>query len=332
VAAAIVLWFAGAVVLAVAAPADGWIAVILVVLGLIVVSMLQAHRQQRLVIRELRALAQRSATARATDEILDRLKLSALALGRLSEDVFHSVATAREAVARESADTYRRLAALHNLYAMLSVQARVPVTTDEAGSPEVWLMLVDLMRAERPRLVVACGSGASTLWCALAVQRFGLDTRIVALDDDAERASETRRLVAEHGVAEHVDVRYAPLEAADIDGHEVPWYARRAWADLDDIGLFVVVGCPPGTGAGRRAALALLGEQLAGGGAIVVDGPFALEEHLLTDSHFSVRASASPPDASSERGPMVLRREVGSAPSTPLPTPRRPPSAATFGA
>ena len=72
---------------------------------------------------------------------------------------------------------------------MLPASDVLPSTRGWAASPDLLLVLVDLMITERPSLVVECGSGASTLWLALAMRRFKIDGRIVALDHDPVSAA-----------------------------------------------------------------------------------------------------------------------------------------------
>jgi len=134
------------------------------------------------------------------------------------------------------------------------------------------LVLVDLVITERPSLVVECGSGASTLWLALAMRRFGVDGRIIALDHDPVFAGKTRDFLARHDVRELAEVRDAPLESFSLDGESYSWYARRAWEDLTGIDLLFVDGPPAATGhQARYPALPLLSGALSPAVTVVLD-------------------------------------------------------------
>jgi predicted O-methyltransferase YrrM len=125
---------------------------------------------------------------------------------------------------------------------------------------------------QRPSLVVECGSGASTLWLALALRRFGIDGRIVALDHDPVFAGKTRDFLARHGVSDLAEVRDAPLEDFSLADGTYSWYARRAWEDLTGIDLLFVDGPPAATGSkARYPALPLLREALNPAAAVVLD-------------------------------------------------------------
>ena len=84
-------------------------------------------------------------------------------------------------IEKEIKQTFRQLEALQNLSAVLPASDVLPATRGWAASPDLLVVLVNLVITERPSLVVECGSGASTLWLALAMRRFGIDGRIIAL-------------------------------------------------------------------------------------------------------------------------------------------------------
>ena len=175
-------------------------------------------------------------------------------------------------ISEESKRTFRQLEALQNLSAVLPANDVLPATRGWAASPDLLAVLVDLVIAERPSLVVECGSGASTLWLALAMRRFEIDGRIIALDHDPVFGGKTRDLLARHDVRDLAEVRDAPLESFSLDGETYPWYARRAWEDLTGIDLLFVDGPPAATGhQARYPALPLLSGSLSPVATAVLD-------------------------------------------------------------
>ena len=175
-------------------------------------------------------------------------------------------------IKKEIKQTFRQLEALQNLNAVLPANDVLPATRGWAASPDLLAVLVDLVVAERPSLVVECGSGASTLWLALAMRRFGIDGRIVALDHDPVFGGKTRDLLARHDVGDLAEVRDAPLESFSLDGETYSWYARRAWQDLTGIDLLFVDGPPATTGhLARYPALPLLSGSLSPVATAVLD-------------------------------------------------------------
>ena len=199
-------------------------------------------------------------------------------IGNLAGESVRTLNTVRRVEAdaneikREIRQTFRQLEALQNLNTLLPANDVLPATRGWAASPDLLVVLVDLVISERPSLVLECGSGASTLWLALAMRRFGIGGRIVALDHDPVFGGKTRDLLARHDVRDLAEVRDAPLESFGLDGETYSWYARRAWEDLTGIDLLFVDGPPATTGhQARYPALPLLSGSLSPAATVVLD-------------------------------------------------------------
>ena len=178
----------------------------------------------------------------------------------------------RAAIEKEIRQTFRQLEALQNLSAVLPAADLLPATRGWAASPDLLAVLVDLVITQRPALVVECGSGASTVWLALAMRRFAISGQVIALDHDPAYGAATRGLLARHQLGGLAEVRDAPLEPFRLDGQPCAWYARAAWEDLAGIDLLFVDGPPAATGhQARYPALPLLSAALSPAATIVVD-------------------------------------------------------------
>ncbi len=189
-----------------------------------------------------------------------------------SQRTFDTLRQVRADTGKDLRQTFRQLEALQNLNAVLPVSDVLPATRGWAASPDLLMVLVDAVITARPSLVVECGSGASTLWMALAMRRFGIDGRIIALDHDPVFGGNTREFLARHNVGDLAEVRDAPLESFSLDGQTYSWYARQAWDDLTGIDLLFVDGPPAATGhQARYPALPLLSGSLSPGATVVLD-------------------------------------------------------------
>ena len=248
VAALVAAWLAGALGLGLATGAGAVPTVALMTLGLLLGGLL-------LLIRHSLELAGRIGN-----------------LAGESQRTFSTLRQVRADTQKEIKQTFRQLEALQNLSAVLPPSDVLPATRGWAASPDLLMVLVDLVITERPSLVVECGSGASTLWLALAMRRFGIGGRIIALDHDPVFGAKTRDFLARHGVSDLGEVRDAPLESFTLDGEAYSWYARRAWEDLAGIDLLFVDGPPAATGhQARYPALPLLSGSLSPAATAVLD-------------------------------------------------------------
>jgi len=252
VAVLVVAWLAGALGLGLATGAGAVPTAALMALGLLLGGVL-------LLIRHNLELASRIGNLSGKSELT-------------LETVRRLGARVEREVKNEIKLTFRQLEALQNLTAVLPPNDVLPATRGWAASPDLLMVLVDLVVSERPSLVVECGSGASTLWLALAMRRFGVDGRIVALDHDPVFGATTRDLLARHDVSDLAEVRDAPLESFSLDGETYSWYARQAWEDLKGIDLLFVDGPPATTGhQARYPALPLLSGLLSPAATAVLD-------------------------------------------------------------
>jgi predicted O-methyltransferase YrrM len=248
VAVLVAAWLAGALGLGLATGAGAVPTVALMALGLVLGCLL-------LVMRHSLVLAGRIAN-----------------LDRDNKRTFDTLRQVRADTQKEIKQTFRQLEALQNLNNVLPPADLLPATRGWAASPDLLMVLVDLVITERPSLVVECGSGASTLWIALAMRRFEIDGRIVSLEHDPVFGAKTRELLARHKVLDLVEIRDAPLEPCTVDGEDYSWYATRAWQDLKAIDLLFVDGPPAATGhQARYPALPMLSESLSPVATIVLD-------------------------------------------------------------
>jgi predicted O-methyltransferase YrrM len=285
VAALVVAWLAGALTLGLATGAGAVATVGLMALGVLLgVLALQLRHSLELATR------------------IDNLYTG-------STRTLSAVKGVRTGVRQEVQQAYRQLEALQNLSTMVPTREVLPATRGWAASPDLLMVLVDLLITRRPSLIVECGSGSSTLWLALAMRRFGIDGRIIALDHEPVYGGKTRDFLARHGVSDLAEVRDAPLESYTLGDETYSWYARKAWEELEGIDLLFIDGPPAVTGPkARYPALPLLGDSLSPSAAIVAD------DLVVPDMQETVRRWLDAhPDFTSEILPLekqaaVLRR------------------------
>jgi hypothetical protein len=142
-----------------------------------------------------------------------------------------------------------------------------------AADPLLMQYAVELLLELRPRLVVECGSGSSTIILARCLRRLGTG-RLVSLEHDPVHARRTLAQLHLHGLEDVVTVVAAPLgERRAADGRTFRWYASGYEPGLDEPVQVLVVDGPPGTGGprARYPALPLLGPHLAPGCVILHD-------------------------------------------------------------
>lgn len=178
---------------------------------------------------------------------------------------------ARRSMLWLKSDIVRELEALHQLRTMLDVVEATPVLDGWAMDPLAVLGLVQLVMERKPARIVELGSGASTLWLALALRKLG-QGHLVSFDHLEAFGNRTRRQLALHGVAAQAEVRVVKLVPVDHEGHALPWYDLGDGQGLEAIDLLIVDGPPGSVGPGARfPAMPAFASRLSDGARIVVD-------------------------------------------------------------
>lgn len=171
--------------------------------------------------------------------------------------------------------------ALHVLVPLAG--APMPLTSYSA-LPRTVVELVQLVR-ELPRegLVVELGSGASTVWMALAAKQSNRGIRIISLEHSEDWAEQARRSIRANRVEEHVELRVADLQ--ERASHQGPWYDVASIQDISDVAVLFIDG-PPGSGSkeARMPSLEFFASRMAPNCVVVVDDTDRADEKKLADA------------------------------------------------
>jgi hypothetical protein len=164
---------------------------------------------------------------------------------------------------KSSMVAYRQTEAFSQLTNLLDFKAAIPATRSWAASPDLLLTISEIVKKNKPGLVVELGSGISTLVAAKSGAR-----KIVSIDNSDVWGAKTVALLKEHKVR-GVDVRIAPLRPY-ANGSE--WYDLDAIKDLKKIDLLIVDG-PPGSKnpEARYPALQQFKDRLSAAVIVVID-------------------------------------------------------------
>lgn len=210
---------------------------------------------------------------------------------------------------------YQQVEALLGLYQNLSPTRALPPLRGWAASPDLLLVLNELVSQKGRTRVLECGSGASTLVLAYSLRARGVG-RVVSLEHDAEYQAQTTELLRSHGLEDWAEVRHAPLVPTEIDGEEWLWYDLSVLPE-GPFDLLFVDG-PPGTTQTRARfpALPVLEDRLTDDVTIVLDDAARRDERGVVQQwnrEFSGFRRTMLPH---EKGTCILERvSRGAAPS-----------------
>lgn len=170
---------------------------------------------------------------------------------------------------RETEALFAQMQALLALERKLGLAEALPPMRGWAGSPDFLLKVAEEALARKPRRVMECSSGISTLVVARCLQINGAG-HVYSLEHDPEFAGKTRKLLDRYGLANWATVLDAPLQTKHTD---TPWYAEEAIPrDLTPIEMLIVDGPPASTAAlARFPALPRLMPRMADRFVVFVD-------------------------------------------------------------
>jgi predicted O-methyltransferase YrrM len=173
-----------------------------------------------------------------------------------------------EATQREAKTQFSQVQSLLALERLLALPQPLPPMRGWAGSPDFLLALANEIRAARPRVIVECSSGVSTVVAARCLQQLGAG-HVWSLEQESVFAAKTTKLLAEHGLAEWATVIVAPLQQTNT---ATPWYEDRLPPEAQPIDLLVVDGPPTAVAPlARMPAFPQLKSRLAARCTILAD-------------------------------------------------------------
>ncbi|WP_440074116.1 class I SAM-dependent methyltransferase [Streptosporangium sp. OZ121] len=201
-------------------------------------------------------------------------------------------------------DPYPQIEAFIDLRHLFRPHAPLPALRETALPPDLMRAVVCEVATVRPRLIVECGSGASTVWLGYAARKYG-GGRVVTLEHDERFADETYDLLRMHGLLDTVEVRHVPLASWAIGGESWSWYAPSGLERLRGIDLVLVDGPLPDA---RYPALPLLLPHCAEEVSIVLGDTDRSQmrrmAHRWLAEHKELNSSVLPV----ERGAFLFRR------------------------
>jgi predicted O-methyltransferase YrrM len=164
---------------------------------------------------------------------------------------------------------FSQIEALFALERKLALPQALPPLRGWAGSPDFLRRIANEVEERKPRIVLECSSGISTLVVARSLQMKG-DGHVFSLEHDPSYATNTRKLLEKYNLSDWATVLDAPLEARDT---ETPWYREDSIPkNLGTVDMLIIDG-PPSTVAplARFPALPRLLSRMSAFALIIMD-------------------------------------------------------------
>ena len=216
----------------------------------------------------------------------------------------------------ETADnTIAQIEALLSLQTQLSLRHALPPTRGWAASPDFLCVVMMHALRNRPRTVVECSSGVSTVVLARCAQMTG-QGHVYSLENDEAYAEKTHAMLHEHGLTAFATVIHAPLVPLTLPRWSGKWYDHRLLPRDLAIDMLVIDG-PPWfvSPLARYPAVPVLYGHLSASAAIFLDDAARPDETECVQrwqTEFNTLTTLDVPTC--EKGCVALQRVRSDAP------------------
>jgi len=207
---------------------------------------------------------------------------------------------------------FRQIVAHEELQRRIAPGHSLPSMRGWAISPDFGLLLTDLIDSNRPKTIVELGSGTSTLLCAYQLKKLGRG-EVIAIDHEPAFAQQTREQIRRHGLEDYarvISTRLRSSEYVDLQGEPIDWYDLAAAQPLPDhIDLMIVDGPPMSYGADvRYPALPAFEHRLSANAAVLLDDAARPGEQRIVARWASEFPDFKVVNAEAEKGAAILLR------------------------
>lgn len=189
---------------------------------------------------------------------------------RANEEISRTQGNMAMSFDRLAHSSFRQLEALYGVHLDLGLKHSLPPTRKWAASPDLLKQLTTYALQARPKTIVECGSGVSTIVLARCAQLNGAG-HVYTLEHSPEAAQQTRGNLKQHGLEEYVTVLEAPLRKYELGGQTWSWYSTEGLPEAG-VDMLFVDGPPAATQSlARYPAGPLLLPRLTPGAAAFLD-------------------------------------------------------------
>ena len=215
-----------------------------------------------------------------------------------------------QTVSGELAQTYRQIEALLMLTKCLPLRHPLPPMRGLAVSPDLALLLYELVHEHRPGLVVECGSGVSSLVIGYGLKALG-SGHLISFEHDVRNAERAAALVGRHGLDRQVQIVHAGLQETRVAGESWQWYGPEIEETLvGKRARLVFVDGPPSSlqPLARYPALRRLSPFLADDAILVLDDVARPDEWAITERWLREDPRLTLQRMAHEKGTAILSR------------------------
>lgn len=194
-----------------------------------------------------------------------------------------------------------------DLEKLLGLKKPLPVTEQWSAAADFLELVSEYCLENKPRVIVECSSGTSSLVLARCCQLNG-QGHVYSLENGELYSQQTQQQLANFALTDYCDVLHAPLIDYSLRGSKFQWYDFKQLADVK-IDMLVIDG-PPGfiQKHSRYPALPLLHNRLAENCIVYLDDAARDDEQEIVKRWQNLYPEFDHRYIDNERGCSVLTR------------------------
>ena len=188
-------------------------------------------------------------------------------------------------VIKKTDDLTSRIQSLLFFYNKVNPRKPLPRMCGSAIAPDMANILSVLFEKEKPKIIVECGSGVSTLILSYLIEE-EKQGFLYSLDHLKKYADITQDHLKDHNLEDFAEVLYSPLEKYRLKEKDFRWYDLKGLNEkiTDSIDMLIIDGPPRGINPKvRYPALPLLMDKLSRKCVVVLDDAARLDELNVLD-------------------------------------------------
>lgn len=138
-------------------------------------------------------------------------------------DTFRRIDDSLILIHEEAQDNYKQIEAMFSLFSIIKPTRPFPPLRHWVISPDLANIIVSHVLENKPKCVVECSSGVSTLIIAYCLRKLG-NGKVYSLEHDEEFAKITTENIRLHGLEDYAAVVHAPLTKITVNGNKYHWF------------------------------------------------------------------------------------------------------------
>lgn len=162
--------------------------------------------------------------------------------------------------------------AVQSLHSLIDIRFPLPLMTNYAASAELGKIICETILANKPKTIVECGSGVSTILSSYCLEKNG-EGKLISLDHEDFYGSKTSQNLKNHQLEKFASVFHSPIKEYSLNGKKWKWYDISAVEnETSKVDLLVIDGPPYHTQwHARYPALPLIHSKLSKNATVILD-------------------------------------------------------------